>query len=120
MNRSGHEPPTVLERLPVIEGCVDTNPTTGRVSCTNFTIGTYLGFKAMSQCRNPSTVTTPSSGRSSEGSLVMAMEESKDIDGPAWVTAYEGVGMTICNMLNSLCGSWSEGKLSRAVGFLCS
>jgi hypothetical protein len=59
-------------------------------------------------------VITPSSGRS-EVSLLIDMEESKDIDRPVRVSAYGGVGITICNMLNSFCGSWREKRLSRTV-----
>ena len=117
MNRSGHEPPKVLGRLLAINDRVHTNPTTGRVSRANFTIGTYLGFKATSQCRKPSIVFTPSSGRRSEVSLIVT-EESKDIDRGVRVMACGGVGITVCSMLNSLCGSWSEGRLSKAVRFL--
>jgi len=94
---------------------VYTNPARGRVSRTNFTSGTYLEFRARSQCRNPSTVTTPSSGRRSEVSLFIDMEESKRIGRAGGVTAYEGLGIAICNMLISLCRTWSEGRLSRTV-----
>ena len=117
MNRPGHESPNVLGRLLVIKVRVHTSPTTGRVSRANFTIDTYLGFKGMSQCRSPSMVTT-SSGRRIEVSLFVAMEESRDIDCGVWVTAYGGVGITICNMFNSLCRSCSERRRSRAVCFL--
>jgi len=82
------------------------------VNCVNFILGTYFGFKATLQCRSPSTLIAPSSGRRSEESLFRDMEESKDVDCPVRVT---GVGITICNMLNSLCGSWSEERLSRTV-----
>jgi hypothetical protein len=84
------------------------------VSFTSFTTGTHLGFKARSQCRNPSTVTTPSSGRRSEVSLFIDMEESYDIDRPVGVTMYGEVGVVIDNMLNSFCGTRSEGRLARA------
>jgi len=115
MNRCGYEPPKVRARVLEIERCstvtVYTIPTTGRVSSANFIIGTYLGFKAISQCRNPSIVITPSSGRS-EVSLVIDVEELKDIDRPGRVSAYGGVGITICNMLNGFCGNWKEERLS--------
>ena len=48
-------------------------------------------------------------------SLLIDVEESKDIDRAVRVSAYEGVGITICNILNSLCGSWREERLSRTV-----
>ncbi len=123
MNRCGDEPPQSSTRAPsgdrgVHHSRADSLHEPHNWSCElrNFTVGTYLGFKAMSQCRNPSAVITPSSGRRSEVSLLIAVEESKDIDRPARVTGCEGVGITICsNMLNGRCGSWSEGRLSRAV-----
>jgi hypothetical protein len=84
------------------------------VSSADFTIGTYLGFKATSQCRNPSAVTAPPSGRS-EVSLFIDMEELKDIDRSAGATAYGGVAIVICNMLDSVCENRSEQRLSWAV-----